>query len=304
MIRYILFFNIFIIANCYKFSVHPLENKCAFVYECDIERPNTKILLELFNDYPLLIFRNNINSNNINPKKFIDFLTIFDPNADIEAINNPDLYPEQLLQPFDQFPDCKHVAPIGNFNRKNYVWNADMLGHKSKKLNKITGFHIFEQPLIGGNTDFISGETIYDNLPDIYKDKIKNVKVVVNRKNFYFGNKEMDYSGSYKIQDSNIKFPEDNIILPIFFPTEEKKGSILLLPSFIENIVGISDRESNKLMKHFMINHVLPYRISIQWKKGDICVLNNKKYIHSDTPAINFIEKNERLLFQAFVPTK
>jgi hypothetical protein len=55
-----------------------------------------------------------------------------------------------------------------------------------------------------------------------------------------------------------------------------------------------------------MENFVLPYRFSIQWKEGDICVFNNRCFIHSSTPARNYLDLdlNERLIFQTFLPTK
>ena len=56
-----------------------------------------------------------------------------------------------------------------------------------------------------------------------------------------------------------------------------------------------------------MNTKVLPHRVSIQWKKGDVAIFNNRRFIHSSEPANNYI-KNEnspkRLLLQTFIPTK
>ena len=78
------------------------------------------------------------------------------------------------------------------------------------------------------------------------------------------------------------------------------------MPSFVENIVGLSIEETDKKMKYFMEKFVLPHRFSIQWVEGDICVFNNRCFIHSSTPARNYLEldNKERLLFQVFLPTK
>jgi hypothetical protein len=55
-----------------------------------------------------------------------------------------------------------------------------------------------------------------------------------------------------------------------------------------------------------MLNKVLPYRTSIQWKKGDLAVFNNRRFIHSSTPARNYLDNKDsskRFLLQAFIPT-
>jgi len=56
-----------------------------------------------------------------------------------------------------------------------------------------------------------------------------------------------------------------------------------------------------------MYEKVLPHRFSIQWKKGDLGVFNNRRFIHSSTPARNYLEFEDIskiLLLQTFLPTK
>jgi len=328
MLKILNFFT-FIFLNCafaYNINVHPIEKRCLYVNNLNfpIKYNDLLELKNLFNKYPLLIFRNC--NKKLSPKEFIDFLTIFDEDCDKEALENPDKYPKQMLQPFDQFPDCKHVAPRGNFVKNdffgirhinvkpsnqfisNYVWHTDLLGHIEKNPGLITGFHIIKTPSIGGDTDFISGETIYENLGEKQLKLLNNTKLIINRKNFAFGNKIMDYSGSYRIKDSDFKFPEDDIQVPLIFSPETKyqKHKVLIMPSFIETIRGCTIIQTDQKIKYFMKNFVLPHRFSIQWKEGDICVFNNRCFIHSSTPARNYLElnDNERLLFQTFLPTK
>lgn len=312
--------------NSYNINVHPIEKRCLYINNLSFPVKYNELLeiKNLFNKYPLLIFRNP--SKKLSPNEFIEFLTIFDEDCDREALENPDDFPMQMLQPFDQFPDCKHVAPRGNFIKdnffgikhinvkpakefiSNYLWHTDLLGHREKNPGIITGFHIIKNPVIGGETDFISGETIYENLSDKQIKLLNNSRVIINRNNFAFGNKIMDYSGSYRIKDSDIKFPENNMEIPILFPPETiyQKHKILITPSFIENIVGFNIEETNEKLKILMEKIVLPHRFSIQWKEGDICVFNNRCFMHSSTPARNYLDlsDNERLLFQTFLPTK
>lgn len=333
-------YNSFLLAVSYLFLlskniisfetiIHPIERRCLYINNLifPVSKNEINELKQLFNEHPLLVFRNP--TKRLSPNEFIYFLTIFDDESDKEAIKNPDKYPNQMLQPFDQLPDCKHVAPRGCFVKdnlyginhinvkpgqpfiSNYVWHTDLLGHPDKNPGIVTGFHILKNPVIGGETDFISGETIYENLPTKTIKKITSSRVIINRHNFAFGNKVMDYSGSYRIKDSDIKFPEHNVEIPIVFPPETKyqKHKVLVMPSFIENIVGFSISQTDNATKFFMEKFVLPYRFSIQWREGDICVFNNRCFIHSSTPARNYLDLNlfsetERLLLQTFLPTK
>lgn len=312
--------------GAYKIKYHPTENRC--VYVKDLILPlweyEKRDLKNLFNQYPLIIFRD-VNKV-LDPKEFLEFLTIFDENYDKQALLYPKKYPEQMLQPFDQLPNCNHIAPRGNFIRKeifglnnlnvtpshafinNYVWHTDLLGHPEKNPGVVTGFYIMKSPVIGGETDFISAETIYENLDRKSNNIIKDAKVIINRHNFALGNKIMDYSGSYRLKDSDIKFPKFNVPIPILYPPETKfqTNKVLIMPSFVENIVGYTINQTDMYMRYLMETAILPNRFSIKWKNGDVCVFNNRCFIHSSTPARNYLDlkNNERILLQAFLPTK
>jgi hypothetical protein len=273
-------------------------------------------LKEIFIDHPMLIFKE---IDEMNPPDFINFVKQFDPYVDEEALVNP--YSKQLLQPFDQFPKCVHVTPRGNMDINNfhninelkvrphslfmnYFWHTDLLGHPYKLPNVITGFYIVEQPVIGGDTDFISGETIYENLTDEEKIGSEQILVEVNRLKYLNYNATLDYSGCIRTE-KYVKNKEDNNYIPILF-SEDKKRSILILPGIIERIVGWSVEDSRTWVKNFMIKNVLPHRVSIQWKKKDLALFNNRKFIHSASPVRNYMdfkENSTRLLLQAFVPT-
>lgn len=310
-----------------KILQHPLEKRICYVYGLNnIENVNSKQvdeLKKLFIIHPLMIFKN---IQDVNPSNFINFLTNFDDDCDYNAILNPEENKQQILQPFDSFPNCRHVAPRGNFALNNlydiknitvkpgdsfinnYVWHTDLLGHDSKLPNVVTGFHIIDQPLIGGDTDFISGETVYENLEMNEQLNAQNILIEVNRLKFLFKKIETDYSGSSRLEQYK-NLDAGNTVLPLVFApdNEEEKPRILLLPSFFEKVVGWSVDDSREWIKNFMYKKVLPHRVSIQWKKGDLCVFNNRRFMHSSTPARNYLSFNDsstRLLLQTFIPTK
>jgi alpha-ketoglutarate-dependent taurine dioxygenase len=316
------------VLNAYslQLSRHPLEKRIMYVYGIDdvkkIDESMIYDLQQLFKSYPLLIFKG---LNNVSPKEFLNFVKCFDDEHDADALSTPEDYQHQMLQPFDQFPGCKHVAPRGNIDLlnfhnikninitpydsfvNNYVWHTDILGHEYKLPNLVTGFYIIEQPLIGGDTDFISGETVYESLNKEERIAAQNVLIQINRRKFITNQLEIDYAGVNRLEE--YKDREDgNTQLPLVYAPDNiyEKPRVLLMPSFFERVVGWTVKDSRNWIKKFMCEKVLPHRVSVQWKKGDLAVFNNRRFMHSSTPARNYLDNKDspkRLLLQTFIPT-
>jgi alpha-ketoglutarate-dependent taurine dioxygenase len=310
----------------FRMTEHPLEPRIAYIHGIQdirkIEGPAIDKLKTLFDKHPLLIFKD---IPEITPKEFLHFVKQFDPEHDALALENPTEYPHQMLQPFDQFPDCAHVAPRGNIEMENlhslkrvkvrpykafidqYVWHADMIGHEYKLPGVVTGFYVLENPLIGGDTDFISGESVYEGLTSKEQLASQNVLIELNRRKFVMGEVATDYAGIQRTEE-HVEMDIGNTQIPLLFAphSENASPSILLMPTFFERVVGWTVKESRQWMREFMIKRVLPHRVSIQWKRGDLAVFNNRRFIHSSTPARNYLdnlESDSRLLLQTFVPT-
>ena len=326
-------FKILILVCCFIFSQgfkvlqHPVEKRIAYIdgltekdIKC-IDQTTLFNLQELFKIHPLLIFKD---IEIVSPEEFVNFVKKFDKDHDIDSLENPQKNKAQLLHPFDQFPDCNHVAPKGNVELVNYygittklkiydqfanhyVWHTDMLGDEYKLPNVVTGFYIIEQPLIGGDTDFISGETIYENLSNEEQLASHNILIEINRNKFITNKLKMDYAGVNRLEWFE---PQDtgNTRIPLVFAPDDisEKPRILIMPSFFEKVVGWNIQDSREWIKQFMLKNVLPYRTSIQWKKGDLAVFNNRRFIHSGTPVKNYIDNTDsskRLILQTFIPT-
>jgi alpha-ketoglutarate-dependent taurine dioxygenase len=324
----IIIFTSFLIANCFNVNPHPLEKRIGYITGIknieSLEQSTIDDLLLSFKKYPLLVFKG---LENINPNTFLDFVKKFDEFCDEDALKNPELHQHQMLQPFDQFPDCKHVAPRGNIELlnyhdiknikispyehfiNNYVWHTDILGHEYKLPNIVTGFYIIEQPLIGADTDFISGETIFENLSIEEQNACKNILIEINRRKFITHSLEIDYAGVNRLEKYELREDGNTQIPLVYAPNNDniyEKPRILIMPTFFERVVGWSISDSRKWIKKFMNEKVLPHRISVQWKKGDLAVFNNRRFIHSSTPARNYldnIDSSKRLLLQTFIPT-
>jgi alpha-ketoglutarate-dependent taurine dioxygenase len=310
----------------YKLLKHPLESRIAYIEGIEnikqIDDGLMYDLHQLFRVHPLLVFKG---LNQVTPNEFIHFVKGFDKDHDSKALLAPDQYQHQMLQPFDQFPDCKHVAPRGNVDLQNfftiknitvspyesfinnYVWHTDILGHEYKLPNVVTGFYIIEQPLIGGDTDFISGETVYEHLSTQEQNAATNMLIQINRRKFITNTLEVDYAGVNRLEDFEER-EDGNTQLPLVYAPEDiyEKPRVLLMPTFFEKVVGWSVNDSRTWIKQFMNEKVLPHRISIQWKKGDLAIFNNRRFMHSSTPARNYLDNQDsqkRLLLQTFIPT-
>ena len=315
------------VSKAYNLRTHPLESRILYVYGFKnihaINKENKEVLQALFKKHPLMIFKG---LDPVSPKEFLNFVKQFDPDRDEAALENPEENHAQMLQPFDQFPDCNHVAPRGNvelcdfYNIKEikitpydafvdrYVWHTDILGHEYKLPNVITGFYIIEQPLIGGDTDFISGETVYEHLSPEEQTASKNVLMEINRRKFVTNSLQIDYAGIQRSEEY-VEGAEGSTQLPLVTapddPTENFR--VLLMPTFFEKVVGWSVKESREWITKFMLEKVLPHRVSVQWRKGDLALFNNRWFMHSSTPAKFYMDNehsNKRLLLQTFIPTK
>ena len=326
MFKILIFVCCFIFSQGFKVLQHPLEKRIAYIdgltekdIKC-IDQTTLFNLQELFKIHPLLIFKG---IENISPEEFINFVKKFDKEHDIESLENPQKNKDQILQPFDQFPDCNHVAPKGNIELidyygittklkpellDHYLWHTDMLGNARNKLpNVVTGFYIIEQPLIGGDTDFISGETIYENLSNEEQLASHNILIEINRNKYFTKKTKMDYAGVNRLEWFEPQ-EDGNIRIPLVFAPDDinEKPRILLTPSYFEKVVGWNIQDSREWIKQFMLKNVLPYRTNIQWKKGDLAVLNNRRFIHSAVPARNYIDNTDsskRLILLTFIPT-
>lgn len=319
----------YVVAMPIRIMQHPLEKRIAYVSGIKNVRHLDDLtinqLVNVFKKHPLLIFKG---VDQVSPVDFLQFITHFDPDHDKDAIQYPEEYQHQMLQPFDQFPECKHVAPRGNIELlnyetikhivvkprdafiNNYVWHTDILGHDYKLPNVVTGFHILQQPLVGGDTDFISGETIYENLSQEEQYAAQNMLIEINRRKFVTNSIQTDYAGARRLEpyeEQELGTTRIPLVYAPDFDNENEIPRVLLMPSFFEKVVGWNINDSRRWLQNFMCKKVLPHRISIQWKQGDVAVFNNRRFIHSSTPARNYLDNElsaKRLLLQTFVPTK
>jgi hypothetical protein len=135
----------------------------------------------------------------------------------------------------------------------------------------------------------------------------QNMLIEMNRRKFVMGELTTDYAGVQRLE-KHVEAELGNTQIPLVLAPDSLVGlpSVVLMPTFFEKVVGWSVKESREWLRDFMTKSVLPHRVTVQWKRGDLAVFNNRRFIHSSTPARNYLENdqsNRRLLLQTFIPT-
>jgi len=306
----ILFFSICKITISFTIKPYSFDKRCSYIYDLDfpIKDPiHKKKLSDIFESSPLLVFRFE-NKQNLCPYEFIDFLKIFDKNADIESLKNISHNHHQILNECDKYDRQSHFFINDHKNiDKTYLWNVDFLTHPYKLPGIVTGLNVLDEEDFDESLYFISGETVFNNLSNDMKDICKNMIVEVNNKNFLLGNKTMNYYGTLSLNPNNhdysdyTDFKKDKYYIPIAYGQDGVKENhrILMTPHFIERIVGWSKQDSQKWIDNFFKKNVLPFKFRIQCKSGDIIVYNNRRFMYSHEPNI----LNRKTMLKVHIPT-
>lgn len=130
----------------------------------------------------------------------------------------------------------------------------------------------------------------------------------INRRKFVTNTLKIDYAGICRSEEY-VEGTEGGNQLPLVTAPDDATENfrVLLQPTFFEKVVGWSVKESREWITKFMVEKVLPYRVSVQWQKGDLAVFNNRRFMHSSTPTRFYTDNkysSKRLLLQTFIPTK
>ncbi|MCJ2177081.1 TauD/TfdA dioxygenase family protein [Novosphingobium album (ex Hu et al. 2023)] len=139
-------------------------------------------------------------------------------------------------------------------------------------------------PTWGGNTEFANCYTAYDDLPQETKDRIENMRVIHSLWN----------SQLYHCPEPTLAQLEDWMgkgedgtgerELPLVYKHPSGRKS-LILGNTAERVVGLSSRESAKLL-HGLREHAIsePYHYVHEWTLGDAVMWDNTGSLHRAMP--------------------
>lgn len=272
MILFLLFIN-FILNESFHLIKHKQEKRIAYIYDVKditkVDQSTINNLQDLYKDHPLLIFKD---LDTVSPNDFLHFMQKFNKDNDVNQLK---YYQRQTLQISNNGPPLEKIELFNlynlnniNINSYNSIWNTDLSGCEFKLSNIPSAFYIMEESSLWGKTDFISCETIYENLdPD-----------------------EQLFVQKILIENNNI-----NINVPLVYQPYNinEKPKILIMPSFFKKIIGWGTKDSRNWITNFMEKKVLPHQVNIEWSKGDLAIFNNNRFMHTSTPGRNYIKNKD-----------
>lgn len=271
----------------------------------DIKSANEEdiqLLTTCFKTCHVMVFKNQ-SERNVSSKDFFEFVKKFDPDVNIEEIEDG-----AVLHPFDKEPDAPHVAARSNEIiapqfRFSPLWHMDNVGTKRcERPNYVSAFHFLQVPDVGSETIFCSMDKAYDSLPPDLKEKVNGLKCLYDNDIVSRSSVEMSSEGFRRLGPFPAEGKEDQVIQPLVRRdgTEGRKR-MFITPQRFNSFVGWSLEDSWDFMLyifHTFIN--TPHNtVTIKWEKGDVAVFNNHALIHTSTPAeiYNGQTRRFRLMF-------
>jgi taurine dioxygenase len=158
---------------------------------------------------------------------------------------------------------------------------------------KATILHAKEIPSYGGDTQFVNMNLIYKKLPSELKNKINDLKAVHVYQSSHSKRKLMALSNKSEKQDETIH----SIIRT---HPENKKKCLYINPIRIENIIGLTNSESIKLLEKLM-KYVSKkdFEYRHKWKLGDFVIWDNRILMHKANGDYDMNEK--RYLYRLMI---
>lgn len=141
---------------------------------------------------------------------------------------------------------------------------------------KATMLHPVSLPDKGGDTQFVNVHASYDDLPELMKRRIENLKAI------------HVYASSYsprllkKLDEETVAhLPPPAIHGLVRVHPDTGRKYLYLNPVRMERILGIPDDEAQALIKELMDHATQPkYEYRHVWKYGDVVIWDNRNVMH------------------------
>ena len=261
------------------------------------------IAKDCFQKCPVVVFRGQPES--ITAKQFFEFVQNFDPDVDMDAIED-----EKVLHPFRREPDAPHVAireeksvenknELGDQFRWGPVWHMDLVGSKSTNVpNVVSAFHFLHVPEEGGNTVYANMAMAYAMLPPDLKTKVDGLQCIYDNDPNSLFNFQMDADGFTRLGPFPEPGQEDQVMRPLVQRDKTTgRKRMFFMPVRFNRFEGCSSEDSWELMTYIFHTYVNTPRntVSIKWERGDVAIFNNHAMIHTSTPWELYKGKHRRL---------
>jgi taurine dioxygenase len=179
-------------------------------------------------------------------------------------------------------PECPLVHYISNQDRypdgRRYIPGE---GYHTDHSNapcppKATILHAVRLPRSGGDTQFVNMRLAYDELPEIMKRRIADLRAVHVYQSRHSARKLMELSREAK------KEVPDAVVHPLVrtHPDSGRKA-IYINPIRIEGILGMAEDEALALLAELFAHAIRPqFEYRHRWRDGDLVLWDNRCLLH------------------------
>lgn len=186
-----------------------------------------------------------------------------------------------VLGHLDDHPEIYSVAKnrLANENRKTQMvtpwtgWHADITAAVNPPMASI---------LRGVTIPPYGGDTFWTNLNAAYTALSPTMRAFVDglRGIHQFGNRgETNRSDEYKGRVNRRALESEHPIVTVHAETGER--ILYVSPSFLKSIVGLTPRESQKILEILWEHVTRPeYTVRFKWNEGDIAFWDNRSTVH------------------------
>ena len=230
----------------------------------DVIKKSIKTKLQkLFLEYSVLVLRN----QDLNPNEFQKCAEIFGEvfqqhNSKFSLSENPLVH---YISNQDKFEDGKIYIPGEGFHTDH-----------SNDLHppKATILLAKEVPSYGGDTQFVNMNKLYENLPQVLYNEIRDLKA----EHVY----QSKHSKRKLMSLKNINNINNKVVHPLIRTHPETNLKCLYInPIRIENIINYNEKQTIDLLKKLMryVNSK-KYEYRHKWQVGDFVIWDNRILMH------------------------
>jgi alpha-ketoglutarate-dependent taurine dioxygenase len=203
-----------------------------------------------------------------------------------------------VLGHLDDYPEIYSVAKnrLANENRKAQMvtpwtgWHADITAAVNPPMASI---------LRGVTIPPYGGDTFWTNLNAAYMALSPTMRAFVDglRGIHQFDNRgETNRSDEYKDRVKRRALESEHPIVTVHAETGER--ILYVSPSFLKSIVGLTPRESQKILEMLWEHITRPeYTVRFKWNEGDIAFWDNRSTVHL-APTDIFESDSDRQLYR------
>ena len=257
----------------------------------DVSKPISdgaqKVLMDAWHQHLVLLFR----GHGLNAQQQIDFAQTFGklgmPAQGLLGLGKKDGQPKELPATISCISNIKHDGKaIGNLGNLEAMWHTDSsFVHRPPSASIL---HSKEIPTQGGTTSFLNMYAALDEMPDVLRYKIENVRCRHSKVHSSNGEKRPEFAEVSDI--SQAPGPEH----PFIRTHPASKRQCLFLGRRLNSYVpGMTTDESEEFLDQIWAHTIQDkFMWSHEWDVGDILVWDNRCTMHHR----NAFDDNERRL--------